>query len=776
MLEGVGMTTEIDLVAPKATVSPPDGALIAAHTPIVITFDEPMQPEVVLSGLGDFSDGALWSGNVLTLRPTLSWPDGVTSLSVSARDTAGNVVLLVLVYQVDAVPPIIVATPASGALLDVGQPIALGLSSDTVATSLALSGALADQAPVAQWGAPGVSLLPSGGWQKGAGLGLSVTVHDAAGNSASLALEYDVGTIHVDDDAVGDCIWGTDCALNAGTRAAPFRTIHAAQALAVARGFTDAEIHVAEGEYDADVASSAYGPVVLIEGISLYGGYGTGWTMRNPGFISTITGRGASSPTRAVESGPGITRATVVDGFVLTTEGATQCPLYLTDGAPTISGNKIFGQVTADTASSTGVCILAGAPHLVDNDIAGFGVSIAPPPASRPATGVSCVTGNPLLEGNDISASWVPEAVVSVARGLIISGGTPEVSGGTISASANDSGSALAMHVSAGTASIQGTQFLAVNGSVTRGVQVYGGNLQLSGVTIGGGAGTHSARGLNFDGGTVEISSESLVYGRSSGECPMASNCETNGIYCTTGNLTLVDSQIWGSSTSTPQNPFAWGLYIDFCTTTAERNTIHSFVGVLGAGGVLFQRATPATFRNNIVLAGLAGVRLLNDSPALIQNNTIIAPEALSFYAGAGVVQNNILLGDGSAGSYCVREYAIDAPVVFDGNVLGDCPSHGYYDKDTDKNYVDVCPAVCGATSVGRVCNFSASGPTCDNLAAPTNSGNVVLPPMLDESHHLTASSPVEIREGGVNLSGEFTTDKAGNPRTEPWSIGAYEY
>ena len=41
---------------------------------------------------------------------------------------------------------------------------------------------------------------------------------------------------------------------------------------------------------------------------------------------------------------------------------------------------------------------------------------------------------------------------------------------------------------------------------------------------------------------------------------------------------------------------------------------------------------------------------------------------------------------------------------------------------------------------------------------------------------HLTTASSATLRQGGADLSSLFTTDKAGLPRTPPWSMGAFEF
>jgi hypothetical protein len=49
-----------------------------------------------------------------------------------------------------------------------------------------------------------------------------------------------------------------------------------------------------------------------------------------------------------------------------------------------------------------------------------------------------------------------------------------------------------------------------------------------------------------------------------------------------------------------------------------------------------------------------------------------------------------------------------------------------------------------------------------------------IAPDFIDEAahdYHLGSASPV----AGCDLSGSFSTDRDGNPRTVPWSVGAYE-
>ncbi len=47
---------------------------------------------------------------------------------------------------------------------------------------------------------------------------------------------------------------------------------------------------------------------------------------------------------------------------------------------------------------------------------------------------------------------------------------------------------------------------------------------------------------------------------------------------------------------------------------------------------------------------------------------------------------------------------------------------------------------------------------------------------MDDNDWHLTGSTTTDISTGGLNLSADFTTDKDGVTRTDPWSMGCYEF
>jgi hypothetical protein len=89
---GGGGGGDVDTTPPSLTVSP-EGDL-GIREAIVITFDEPVNPEsLVLGGsLAGLSDGGVWStaNDTLTVTPSSSWESGLRDLSVTVDDTAGN--------------------------------------------------------------------------------------------------------------------------------------------------------------------------------------------------------------------------------------------------------------------------------------------------------------------------------------------------------------------------------------------------------------------------------------------------------------------------------------------------------------------------------------------------------------------------------------------------------------------------------------------------------------------------------------------------------------
>lgn len=216
----------------------------------------------------------------------------------------------------------------------------------------------------------------------------------------------------------------------------------------------------------------------------------------------------------------------------------------------------------------------------------------------------------------------------------------------------------------------------------------------------------------------------------------------------------------------------ATGINIDMNTDTGasvliEANTIKGWGYNVGSGSLqgsgwgIVSHNGETIIRNNTIRAKTMG--LSNASNSVISNNTIQAGNFLQAVgittATSAAIVNNIISSGISDEFYniCIDEQDSDSdPVLLSNNDLIGCTTL-YRDE--------------GAVNITNIADVNA-------LADINASGNISIPPNLDSSqdYRLTEASPVEVTQGGLDLSDNFSTDKAGDTRTVPWSMGAYEY
>lgn len=166
-------------------------------------------------------------------------------------------------------------------------------------------------------------------------------------------------------------------------------------------------------------------------------------------------------------------------------------------------------------------------------------------------------------------------------------------------------------------------------------------------------------------------------------------------------------------------------------------NTIYSF-------GIDLAANADVTIYNNTIDGGTAdtdsyGIRIFNANP-FIRNNIIFfsggAPDRFGIYEGVP---------------------ASSDPVIFTNNNIYSCTV--LYSDDSAGNIINPLLLIPGNTVVlGNTAE--------DNIS-------VVL--ALDADFRILAP-PLSVRQGGADLTGFLNNDKDENPRTVPWSIGAYEY
>ncbi len=224
----------------------------------------------------------------------------------------------------------------------------------------------------------------------------------------------------------------------------------------------------------------------------------------------------------------------------------------------------------------------------------------------------------------------------------------------------------------------------------------------------------------------------------------------------------------------------SYGIYAYFYSGEISGNTIMGGAGGGSSYGIQTSYGSAPTIFNNVIDAGLAmsttfGMDIFDSGGAApkVHNNTIISGDAPIATYGILMrsdgdpestvspdIRNNIIYNiSGSGSAYAVWENNTTAnPTIFTNNNLAGY-SNLYYDENTMV-----------LTQISAV----------NSLTDMTTFGNVDAEPMFvnvtTKDFHLTAASPVEVREGAEDLADSFTTDKDGVLRTAPWSMGAYEY
>jgi hypothetical protein len=470
-----------------------------------------------------------------------------------------------------------------------------------------------------------------------------------------------------------------------GTISAPRKTISAGISQAVTLGYQPGAVFVAAGTYQVDSGAVPPTNVVLVEGVSLYGGYSADFTQRDPGANTTtirdISAAAASgnAPNRAIEAGSGVTAATLVDGFTIQGGGGNfSCGIFAQNGSPTLVNNAIGGG--AGATRSIGVHNLSSSPSIQNNTIDG-------------GAGGSNSVG---IRNDSLSS--------------------PSIQNNTIGGGAGGTQSTGVYNVSS-SSSIQNN-------------------------TIDGGAGGTQSIGVRNESSSSSIQNNTIEGG-------------TGG-------------------------SFSVGVYSLSSSPSIRNNTIGGGRGITQSAGVYNDSSSSPLIQNNMIDGGEVssfsiGVYSLSSSPS-IQNNTIDGGGGSSVSLGirnesssSPTIQNNIVFTSGGGVGRCFVEFdSASDPVVFHNNDLFGCPTALYRDEGTtDITSLDAVNALTDTTIGGNV----SIDPAFVNMNGPDGDINN----FADNDWHLSSNSPMEVTQGGLDLSNLFTTDKDGVTRTVPWSMGAYE-
>ena len=335
-----------------------------------------------------------------------------------------------------------------------------------------------------------------------------------------------------------------------------------------------------------------------------------------------------------------------------------------------------------------------------------------------------------------------PLAIDTVIDGFSITGGAPP--GGT----------ATGIYIAQGNVIIRNNVIDGGTGALnSHGISSVFSSTTIEGNIIHGGTATDTTKGLWGWGSSLTITENTISGGSGSNE--------SYGIHVASfSSATIEDNDVDGGTGGS-----AVGIASSDSSPVIERNTITGG-DAIAAYGIFASGGTPM-IRNNDIDGGSGvsdtiGISLDATSPEIL-NNTVdggaagVTSVGLNSWNSSPAVENNILFTSGGTQRFCFREgNATSDPTSMDNNDLLDCSTALYQDEgSSDINSVTV------------INNFS-------DISA---SGNVSVDPVFVSvaDRHLTGSSPAIVTQGGLDISGTFTTDRDGTTRTVPWSIGAYE-
>jgi hypothetical protein len=287
--------------------------------------------------------------------------------------------------------------------------------------------------------------------------------------------------------------------------------------------------------------------------------------------------------------------------------------------------------------------------------------------------------------------------------------------------------------------------------------------------TVHGGRGGFSSTGIGNLNDSSPIIEANLIDGGDGTR--ISYGIDNSGISNTTAaSPTIRNNNILGGSGGN-----SYGIYSQGNTAPLiEANSIDGGSGATFSVGMSFSDTPVNQIRNNVISGG-TGKNAFGLSPdgasPVVENNTIDGGAGLSGSFAISLstsvtpipskptFKNNIVFTSGNGYRQCFRETDITSdPAVFQNNDLFDCP---------DGLYLDELSTV--LTSIDDVNNLTATT-YADNISVDPDFVNRAMGNL-----HLTIFSPVEVRQGGLDLSSDFTTDRDGATRTDPWSMGAYE-
>ena len=420
-----------------------------------------------------------------------------------------------------------------------------------------------------------------------------------------------------DDGIDGDCVGGdfvasdengvfvsaTGLDTNPGTMFEPKQTLQAGVDLATT---VSKSVFVAGASYVNSVSTD----------VSLYGGYNTTFTQRDPDtYVTMVTG--PSKTSLSVASGANV----IINGFTINggLDDNSSHALWI-GGSATVIKNTVIGASTATFTHAVRIHDVTTLARLIDNTITGGS-------GSDESSGVSVLLeATAILENNRIDGGEGGNQ----SYGIIVHDATStlsenEISGGTSGAS--------------------------------WGVAIDDATVTMTKNTVHGGTGEHPT-GVSINKGAVTLL-ENTINGGTMSKGSESKLPETMGISVNDGNITITRNTINGGTSHLTK-----GVNVSDGQVTMDSNTING--GTCdGEGYGVYSQGT-ATLVNNLITTngctGLCVAVFINDGTGTIINNTLIGSASgvnslgLDIDESTVAAVNNIIdPGNGTTSSIGVR-------------------------------------------------------------------------------------------------------------------------
>lgn len=319
---GSASYTVDDIIPSVANQYPADSTDISSKRAIQLRFDESVDEDFVMVGLGGTISGnnfdyrvfkTVVSNDTIAVIPMDEWSSGNAEIIISAKDLNGNVFAKSATYAISETEIKTASFPVNGTSLSSSSTVTVRFSESMSVGSAVISGVISNDDYTTDWGGTTdtLTITPTGSWTMGDTRTIYISVdNSSATKTANAQLYFDIvdKVIHVSTlghDFAGD-----------GSRSAPYATLGKAL-LTVSNEPSIEAINVASGFYFQE--GDYYGAFnIFYDDIRLYGGFNDDFSERD--WKTNITELAHTSCTKVTCSEIRLSSNVeniVIDGFTL---------------------------------------------------------------------------------------------------------------------------------------------------------------------------------------------------------------------------------------------------------------------------------------------------------------------------------------------------------------------------------------------------------------------------------------------------------------------------